>query len=134
MMRTAPSSMRSCTAVAVTEASRKLSQVLTATRKPSGTASHAASCSRRLLRMALLEEVAQPAQREDGGVARFQLLAQARDVDLDRVRIGAVVHREQAVGDRLLAHGLPLLDHQRFQHRVLARRQAERPLADREEA
>src|SRR5882672_11720594 len=134
MMRTEPSSMRSCTAVAVAEASRKLSQVLTATRKPSGTSSHASSCRRRLLRMALLEEIAEPAQREDRRVAGLELLAQARYVDLDRVGVGTVVHREQAVGDRLLADRLALLHDQRLEHRVLARRQRQRPLGDREEA
>src|SRR5947199_9984985 len=111
MMRIAPSSMRSCTAVAVAEASRELSQVFTATRNASGTASHAASCSRRLLRMTLLEEITESAQREDAGVAGFQLLAQTRDVDLDRGRSGAVLHGEKPVGNRLLPHGFSLLVH-----------------------
>src|SRR3989449_2621134 len=134
MMRTAQSSMRSCTAVAVADASRKLSQVLTATRKPSGTSSHASSCRRKLLRMALLEKIAEPAQREDRRIAGLELLAQARHVDLDRVRVGAVVHREQAIGDRLLADRLALLHHQRFEDRVLAGRQRQRALRDREQA
>src|SRR5205085_7873673 len=121
----------SCTAVAVAEASRELSQVFTATRNASGTASHAASCSRRLLRMALLEEITQSAQREDAGVAGLELLAQARDVDLDRVWSSAVLHGEEAVGNRLLAHGLSLLEHQRLEHRALARRQPERPVGER---
>src|ERR1700704_5082555 len=123
MMRMAPSSMRSCTAVAVADALRKLSQVLTATRNPSGTSSHARSCRRRLLRMAWLQQIPQPAQGEDRRIGRLGLLAQARYVDLDRVRIGAVVHREQAIRDRLLADGLALLDDERLQHRMLARRQ-----------
>src|SRR5712692_5128040 len=115
MMRTAPSSMRSCTAVAVADASLKLSQVLTSSRTPRGTSSHASSCRRRLLSMALLEEISQTAQRKDRRVARLQLLAQARHVDLDRVRVGIVVHGEQTVGDRLLADGFALFRDQRFE-------------------
>src|SRR5258708_4152718 len=128
MMRTAPSSMRSCTAVAVADASRKLSQVLTATRKPKGTSSHAKSCSRRLLSMARLQQIAEPAQGEDRRIAGLELLAQARHVDLDRVGIGAVVHREQAVGDRLLADRLALLHPPPSHHRVPPRRHPHPPL------
>src|SRR5258706_12498417 len=102
MMRTAPSSMRSCTAVAVADASRKLSQVLTAGRKPKGTSSHAKSCSRRLLSMARLQQIAEPAQGEDRRIAGLELLAQARHVDLYSLGTGAVVHRETAMGARLL--------------------------------
>src|SRR5207248_8287649 len=133
MIRSAPSSMRSCTAVAVCAAWRYESQVLIATRTGSGTSSHARSCSRRLLGTAALEQVPQAAQRDERRVARLELPAQPRDVDLDRVERGGLRDGEQAARDRLLAYGLALLEHQRLEHRTLARRQRQRFLQDREE-
>src|ERR1700704_1214412 len=134
MMRTAPSSIRSCTTVAVSAAFPYITQVLTLTSSARGTSSQPSNCRRRLLSMALLQEIAQAAQRYDGRVAVLELLAQARYVDFDRVGRCVVVHGEQAVGERLLAHGLAEFDDQRLQHGVLARRQRQRPVAEREEA
>src|SRR5437588_5890598 len=132
MMRSPPRSIRSCTVVAVCDAWRNESQVFNSTRSGSGTSSHARSCSRRLLRTAALEEVPEAAQRDERGVARLELLAQARHVDLDRAGIRGIGRGEEAGGDGLLAHGLALLEHQRLEHRMLARRQGERLLGDRE--
>src|SRR6267154_2706428 len=113
MIRTAPSSMRSCTTVAVSLALRNAIQVLTDTSSPRGTSTQPSSCRRRLLSMPLLEEIAEAAQGDDGGVAVLELLAQPRHIDLDRVRIGGVAHGEKAVRDGPLADCLAQLEHQR---------------------
>src|SRR5712664_2441863 len=133
MIRTAPSSMRSCTTVAVSLALRNAIQVLTDTRSARGTSTQPSSCRRRLLSMPRLEEIAEASQGDDGGVAVLELLAQARHVDLDRVRIGGIGHGEKAVRDRLLADGLSKLHHQRLQNGALARRQRQGLVAKRED-
>src|SRR2546421_6662306 len=125
MMRTAPSSIRSCTTVAVSVALRYITQVLMLTSSASGISSQPRSCTRRLLSMALPQKIAQAAQRNDRGVAVLELLAQARDVNLNRIGRGAVLHGEQAIGQRLLAQGLAELGDQRLQHRMFARRERE---------
>src|SRR3981189_1244590 len=131
MIRTAPSSMRSCTTVAVSLALRNAIQVLSDTSSPRGTSTQPRSCRRRLLSMPLLEEIAEAAQGDDRRVAVLELLAQPRHIDLDRVRIGGIGHGEKAVRDRLLADGLSQLHHQRLQDGSLARRQRQRPAAER---
>src|SRR2546423_13642520 len=117
MIRSAPTSMRSCTAVAVCAAWRYENHVLIATSAGSGTSSHARSCSRRL-RTARLEQIAEAAQRDERRVGGLELLAQPRDIDLDRVRVRGLGGGEEAACDGLLAHGFALLEHQRLEHRV----------------
>src|SRR3981081_1638648 len=135
MIRTAPSSILSCTTVAVSIALVWIAQVWTAPTTASGTSSQPSSCRRRLLSgMALLQKVTQPAQRDDRGVAVLQLPAQSGHVDLDGVRTRAVMHGEQALGQGLLAHRLAQLDDERFQDGMLARRKREILVAEREDA
>src|SRR5207302_10869979 len=84
--------------------------------------------------MALLQQVSQPAQRDDRGVAVLQLPAQPGDVDLDGVRGRLVMHGEQALGERLLAHRPAQLDDERFEDGMLARWKREILLAERKDA
>src|SRR5882762_1230590 len=95
----------------------------------SGTSTQRNSWVRRLLSLMALQKIAQSSQVDDRGIARIELLAQAVNVDLDRLRSDIVVDRADAVGERLLADRLAAARHQHFQYRVFARGQRQRPAA-----
>src|SRR3954453_1001544 len=65
-----------------------------------------------------IEQIAQSAQRLDAQPRRLEALAQAMDVDVDRLRAHRFVERADAVADRLLADRRAGLRHQELEHRM----------------
>src|SRR5450759_4439668 len=90
----------------------------------SGTSSHPSKCARKLLiTMALFQQIAEPAQRDDRSVAWLELFPQAVNVHLDRIRSDRLVNTEQTVREHLLADCLADLHHQRFKNSMFAGRE-----------
>src|SRR5476649_1036556 len=91
-MRAEPSSRRSCTTAAVASAFCRLTTPSNTTAPANGSITQASRRPRRLCSMMHLpQQVAQAAQRDDGGVAAFELLAQAVHIDLDGIGRHAVL-------------------------------------------
>src|ERR1700694_3277942 len=100
----------------------------------SGTSSHPSNCARKLLNaMALLQQIAEPAQRDDRSVAWLQLLPQAVNIYFDRIRRDRLVNSEQTVRKRLLADGLAYLQHQRFKNSMFAGPEAQDRIVQRKD-
>jgi len=77
-------------------------------------------------RRLLGEQVAQPAHGVDRHLGAFELLAQARDVDLDRLHARIGVELEHLLEQRLARHRTADARQQGLQHRQLARGQRQR--------
>eukprot|EP01022_Parablepharisma_sp_SALTPOND_P006708 TRINITY_DN12717_c0_g1_i1.p1 TRINITY_DN12717_c0_g1~~TRINITY_DN12717_c0_g1_i1.p1 ORF type:complete len:841 (-),score=269.53 TRINITY_DN12717_c0_g1_i1:1757-4279(-) len=125
IMRAEASRARSWIRVALEIALSWASLVDKPTQTAMGISSHHNSRRRRLSIIFLLQQVTQAAQGHDGRAGGLQLLAQARDVDLDGVGAGLLGEAEDPLHQRRLGHGLALLEHEHFQHVMFARRQGQ---------
>src|SRR2546423_13483289 len=106
--------------VAVSIALPQVNHALLTAYSASGTSSHPSNCARKLLNaMALLQQIAEPAQRDDRSVAGLQLLPQAVNVYFDRIRRDRLGYSQQTVPQRLPADGLAYLQHPRFQNNIV---------------
>jgi hypothetical protein len=67
-----------------------------------GISSQTSRRDRRLRKILVLmtgpEQVAEPTEGHDYGIAGFQLLPHPMDVDLDGIRINLLIQREEALG------------------------------------